>query len=50
MYFIVCFRPDGGGGVLPVAEVIHRTEGVAGAGKAAAGPIGEVSLLAVLTL
>lgn len=30
--------------------MVHCTEGVAGAGQAAAGAVGEVALLAVLTL
>lgn len=37
-------------GVLPVAEVVDCAEGVAGAGQAAAGAVGEVSVLAVVTL
>ncbi len=34
----------------PVTEVVHCTEGVTGTRQAAAGAVGEVSLLAVLTL
>ena len=43
-------QEEAGEAALPVTEVVDCTKGVAGAGQAAAGAIGEVALLAVLTL